>query len=124
MRDLATFSDNGEAYGWQIVQGSIVLCQPGQTAVVESVMTESAGGTTPVAGVLLDEIAGDFELLQDFVNDPPLLPPSNSISSQRFYLAQAANPLECRHLQFQVQFPVAAVLDQLLSMTIFGAQQS
>ena len=57
-RDYSVNSDNGLAYSAYAVLGSIVLAQPGQLAVVESITTDSqAIGTPPTLQVQLDEIS-------------------------------------------------------------------
>lgn len=58
MRDYSVSTDNGVAYSAFAVLGSIVLAQPGQLAVVESITTDSQAVGTPITlQVQLDEIS-------------------------------------------------------------------
>lgn len=124
MRDLATFTDNGAVYPASLTVGSLVLAEPGQLAELESITIESqAVGTAPVIAVLLDEISGNFTTLGQSVGDPPLLPPSQSVYAQRFYLAQTSLPALCRHLQVQVSYAEEAQQNTLLSLSIFGGMK-
>ena len=124
-RDYSVHKDNGVAYAANAVIGSLVLAQPGQVALVESLTTDSVAAGTPLSlSVQLDEIApvsaGYFEGLQSYVPDPTELSPSLSLYAQRFYLSQTQQPALCRHLQVRVDFGMDAVQNELLSMTLFG----
>lgn len=58
MRDYSVNTDNGVAYPAFAVLGSIVLAQPGQIAVVESITTDSQAVGTPITlEVQIDEIS-------------------------------------------------------------------
>jgi hypothetical protein len=124
-RDYSVHTDNGVAYDAHTVIGSLVLAQPGQIALVESLTTDSIATGTPLSlAVQLDEIApvsaGLFEGLLNYVPDPTELSPSSSLYAQRFYLSQTQQPALCRHLQVQVKFGMDKVQNELLSMTLFG----
>lgn len=124
-RSLNTFSDNGTAYPAWLVQGSITLANPGQLAEVQSLTLEAAAvGTAPEPAVLLDEIGGSFTGLAASVPDPPQLGASSSMTSQRFYMSQNAEPTVCRHMQIEVAFATEAAQSQLIGLSIFGAQFS
>ena len=57
-RNYGVYSDNGTAYPAWAVLGSLVLAQPGQLAMVESLTTDSVAIGTPISlGVQLDEIS-------------------------------------------------------------------
>jgi hypothetical protein len=121
-RDPNTFTDNGTSYGAFLTVGSIVLAQPGQLAEVVSITTElQQRGTQPAVSVLLEEIAGNFEVLPNGVPDPPGLVPSNSVLAQRFYLTQSQNTVDCRHLQIKLQFIPEPFKNELLTLSIWGA---
>jgi hypothetical protein len=134
-RDLDATTDNGSqggngstysAYG---VIGSIVLAQPGQIAKIAFIATDSVNVGSPlILGVILDEAlpyyTGSFDILKSFVADPPNLPPSKSIKSQRFYLSDnREDAAYCRHLQILVQWPPEAAPNELQTLTIFGAYE-
>jgi hypothetical protein len=124
-RDYLVHTDNGAAYAANAIIGSLVLAQPGQIALVESLTTDSVAIGTPLSlAVQLDEIApvsaGYFEGLLNYVPDPTELSPSASLYAQRFYLSQTQQPAVCRHLQVEVNFGSDTVQNELLSMTLFG----
>lgn len=124
-RNYSVQTDNVVPYKANAVIGSLVLAQPGQLALVESLTTDSVAIGTPISlAVQLDEIAplssGYFETLSDYVPDPTELSPSNSVYAQRFYLSQTQQPAVCRHLQIEVDFGSDTVQNELLSMTLFG----
>lgn len=124
MRDLNTFSDNGQTYPWFATVGSIILAQPGELAEISFFMTEcSAVGTRPTISVLLDEISGPFEKLPTSVN-ATVLPTSTSLYNDWFYLTQGVDPALCRHLQLKFSFPPEAAKNELLTYTIFGRHLS
>jgi hypothetical protein len=121
MRDLTTNADNSTAYGAFFTIGNIVLAQPGQVAEVAFITTDSlAIGTKPTISVLLDEISGEFDLLEEATNDPPQLEPSGTLYSQRFFLLRGDETAKCRHLQISVTWPVENFASELYSMTVFG----
>lgn len=124
-RDYSVYTDNWDPYPANAVVGSLVLAQPGQIALVESLTTDSVAVGTPISlAVQLDEIAplssGYFEGLLNYVPDPTELSPSLSVYAQRFYLSQTQQPAVCRHLQVEVNFGTDTVQNELLSMTLFG----
>ena len=130
VRDLNTFSDDGVPYQWTATIGSILLTTPGKLAELESVTSEfnaanASGASQCTVSVLLDEIAGTFESLPLYVDDPPQLTPSTSVLSNRFYLSQGSNPPICRHVQIQLNGAVTSGLpassqDELLALTLRG----
>ena len=124
-RDSTVYTDNGSAYNAYFILGSLVLAQPGQVAMVESITLDSwLRGNAPTLAVQLDEIAplsaGYFEPLTSFVPDPPTLYAPQSLYAQRFYLSQTQDAAWCRHLQIQVLWGNDSVRNEILSLTIFG----
>ena len=128
VRNLAVFSDDDTPYSWSATIGSIVLTPPGKLAETDSITVElnaNLGATQCTVSVLLEEIAGNFELLPAMVNDPPQLNPSESVLSERFYLSQGGVSPTCRHMQIQLNSGTVSGLqqttqDELLALTIRG----
>jgi hypothetical protein len=95
---------------------------PGQLCQIEFITLQAVKtGTQPALSVLLGEISGTFETLATSVNDPPLLPPSNSLYSVRYYLNQSTAPVVCQHLQLNVGFNSDTVQNELLAYSLYGA---
>ena len=123
-RDWSTYQDNGASYSAYAVWGSIVLCQPGQTAEVESITTESKNiGSMLTLSVLPEELSGNFVKLAQSVQDPPDLLPSKTLQSRRFYLAQASIPTVMRHLMMRIDFAAENAANELLGYSIYGAME-
>ncbi len=134
-RDLDATTDggtgvgNGTPYSAFGVIGSIILAQPGQIAKVAFITTDSVKVGSPLTlGVILDEalpyFTGSFDILKNWVTDPPGLPESTSILSQRFYLAEdEQTSAYCKHLQIMFQWPAEAALNELQTFTIYGAYE-
>jgi len=121
-RDWTSFSDNGSAYSAYVTFGSLVLAQPGTLAEVQCITLESeAIGTQASMSVLLNEISGDFETLSNYVPDPPQLPASTSLLSNRFYLNQGTQPVVCQHMQIKLDFVAEDAANELLGFSIYGA---
>ena len=128
-RNLNVFTDNGTAYPANATIGSVVLAQPGQVAEVAHIVTDSVKIGAPLSiGLLIDEAlpyyTGPIDILKEWESDPPNLSPSQSLYSQRFYLANAQEDEAAvmRHLQVQIIFsPYDTVANELLSMTVFGS---
>jgi hypothetical protein len=127
--DGGSAGDNGTKYLSYGVLGSIVLAQPGQIAKIAFLTTDSVKVGSPlILGVILDEalpyFTGSFDILKHWVSDPPGLPESTSILSQRFYLAEDEQTAAyCKHLQVLFQWPAEAALNELQTFTIFGAYE-
>lgn len=86
----------------------------------------SASGvsTTGGAGVGLTvnfTNGGLFESLTLSEPDPTQLEPSRTVYAQRFYLSQTQQPAVCRHLQVVVDWGEDSVMNELLSLSVFGA---
>jgi hypothetical protein len=122
-RDYTNYQDNGANYPAYFTFGSIVLAHPGQIASIEFFTVDShkfVGARPLTLGILLGEISGNFEPICHFVNDPPQLPPSNSLWNQRFYLMQSNEPIECRHFQLKVLWEPQNFPDEVESVSPFG----
>ena len=134
-RDLSATTDagvtgsNGTTYPAYGVIGSIVLAQPGQIAKVAFITTVCVRtGTPPILGVLLDEAlpyyTGSFDMLKHWTNDPPNLPQGKSFYRQRFYLAEdEETSAYVMDMQIMVQFPSEAAMNELQTMTVYGAYE-
>lgn len=120
-RDFNNYSDNGTPYSAFFTLGSLVLAQPGQLSEVVHIVTEQKAIGSPVSAlVLIEEIAGTFESLPEVVPDPPGLTPSVSVISQRFYLNQSQQTVDCRHLQVKIVFAQENAKNEILSFSLFG----
>jgi hypothetical protein len=120
-RDLTVWTDNGTPFTASFTIGSLVLAQPGQVAELCFLTTDAlALGSQPIPGVLIDEVAGNFESLLLFTPDPPQLPKSTSTYNQRFYFSQTKQPALCRHCQIEIAWPAENYQNELYSMTLFG----
>lgn len=126
MRDQTVFSDNGVAYPANFVMGSIMLCSPGQLALLKFLEFDFSGiSYQPVISYLLNEISGTFTPFTRLpVPDPPSLfgatiTPS-SYSPNRYYFGGNASLARCRHLQIKVDLGTNAVGSEMYNCTIFG----
>jgi hypothetical protein len=120
-RDLTKNTDNGNEYAVQTTFGNIVLAMPGQLAALFFITLESVKtGTRAGLALLLGEISGVFEPLNRTRQDPPILPPSNTLFSDRYHFAQNQSEAWCRHFQMQVSWPEEDAANELLTFTIFG----
>ena len=129
-RDLSVFSDDGTPYPAYAVIGSAVLTQPGQIALVDHIVTDAVKIGSPLTiGLLIDEAlpyyTGPIDIIKNWESDPPNLPESRSLYSQRFYLSQLReDAAACRHMQIQVIFsPADTVMNELFTLSIFGSYQ-
>jgi len=125
VRSYDTFEDNGVSYNAFSSAGSLVLAQPGQLALVQSITTDCFARGTPISlAVQLDEVSGDyFEPIASSVPDPTQLTPSNSLYAQRFYLSETQKPACCRHMQIKINFGTDSVQNELLSLTVVGGYE-
>ena len=120
-RDRTVNTDNGAAFAVRTVFGNIVLAQPGQLAALSFITLESARlGTRPGLALLLGEISGEFDELKRTRQDPPILPPSNTLYSDRYHFAQNQKEAWCRHFQMEITWPAEDAFNELLTFTIFG----
>jgi hypothetical protein len=120
---------NGTTYPAYGVFGSYVCAHPGQVAMINFITTDQVNVGSPcILGVIFDEALpyyeGSFDILKNWVTDPPNLPESESILGQRFYMSEAGDrdtAAMCRHMQILIQWPAEAALNELQSFTIFGS---
>ena len=125
-RDLTVNTDDGVPYPVKTRFGSVVVAQPGELAALAWMTLEAANqGTAPALSVMLSEINPvpngiDFEDVPRTRQDPPNLPPSVSLYSNRHSLMQNQNPTWCRHFQFEIDWPAEDAANELLTFTIFG----
>jgi hypothetical protein len=121
-RDKSVNTDNGAAFTGFETFGSILLARPGEIAEIEFITSDSVKvGTQPVIGLRFDEISGDFDSLYRDRQDPPLLPPSDSLFNDRYYTNQNQQPSFGRHVQIKFSWAAEDAANELLSFTIFGA---
>jgi hypothetical protein len=120
-RNMNVNTDNGKAFAVKTRFGSIVVAQPGQLAALAWMTLEAQNlGTAPALSVLLSEINGTFENVPRSRQDPPNLPPSQSLYSNRHSLMQNQNPTWCRHFQFEIDWPAEDAANELITFTVFG----
>jgi hypothetical protein len=123
-RDLTTNLDDGSPYPAWTTFGSIVMASPGQLAALAFITLDSeAIGTAAALSVLCNEVNPSkvaFEKLKRTRQDPPLLPPSQTLYSDRFSLLQKQKPVWCRHFQMRIDWPPEDAANELIGFTIFG----
>jgi hypothetical protein len=120
-RDQTVNTDDGTPYPANTTFGSIVLAQPGQLAALAFITLESIlTGTKPSLSILMGEISGTFEALNRTRQDPPNLPPSATLYSDRYHFMQSQIPAWCRHFQMDIAWPAEDAANELLTFTIFG----
>lgn len=129
-RDTTTFADNGTSYDASyFTMGNITLCESGEVAEIAHVCLDSMRiGAQPTVGLLFGEIAATEEVQFDFLDvtcpDPPDLPESQTLYSDRYVTAQNGVCPKCRHIQLMIAWPSQNVGDELLSHAIYGAKWS
>ena len=124
VRDYTTWEDNGQPYPANFILGSVVFAYPGQVGAPEFVTTDcvKVPGSRPISlGIRIGEIGGPFETLSFWTNDPPQLPPSETIYNQRFYLSQTKQNVLCRHAQVYGEFAETNTPDELYTLTVYGS---
>lgn len=122
-RDVTRNTDNGVTYTWDVEIGNVVLAQPGQMAEIEFIATCCVKvGTRPTVGVSMGEIAGPYETLpaQARTNDPPKLPVSKTIYSDRWNFLDGDTSW-CEHLRMKFAFAAEDAANELLTYTLYGA---
>jgi hypothetical protein len=124
IRDRSTNQDNGVSYPAYANIAVLQLAQPGTVVGVEFVVTEEpviAGATPVVVGVFNDEISATYVYLRNRTKDPPNLPQSLTIVSQRHWASQDANTiLPCRYFGQQILWATENFPNELLTNTIYG----
>ncbi len=129
-RNLAIFTDNGAPYDANFVMGSIMLCHPGQLAVLKFMEFDFSGVSyQPTISYLLNEISGVFTAFTNGVNNTPQFDPPSlygttltpaSYSPNRYYFLSTGKLARCRHLQIKVDFGTTSNGDEMYNATIFG----
>ncbi|HEX3682205.1 MAG TPA: hypothetical protein VHU83_06650 [Bryobacteraceae bacterium] len=121
------FNDAGSAYDAFFTVGSIILANPGELAELSFLTCDFIRvGSSPSVSVLLDEISGTFSPVMNVsVSDPPQIYGATgapvSLYANRYYFSQTGQPAWSRHLQVKCDFGNNAVMNEILSSTIFGA---
>ena len=120
-RDLTKRTDNGAVYAANTTFGSVVLAHPGQLAALAFITLEAIRvGTKAALSVLMGEVSGTFESLNRTRQDPPNLPPSDTLYSDRYHFMQNQTAAWCRHFQMDIAWPEEDAANELLTFTIFG----
>jgi hypothetical protein len=127
--DSGTGISNGTTYAANAVFGSYLLANPGEVAVINAIATKSVNVGTPLTiGIIVDEALpyynGSFTILKNWTNEPPNLPQSKSITSQRFYMSDDPDDSAyCDHFQLLIQWSAEAASNELVSFAVFGKFQ-
>lgn len=128
MRDDSVNSDNEVVYdNTYAVLGSLQLAQAGEVAEIAFITLDSKKvGTAPTVALLLGEIEPTddvpFEALERTSQDPPLLPPSETLFNDRFSTLQNGVAPLCRHLQMLFQWSAEDQPSELLQHFVYGAK--
>jgi hypothetical protein len=122
-------SGTATAYPFWDAKGVIRLCESGQIAEVAHVGLKStnSGGARPVVSLLMDEIAPStavpWDVLQITGNDPPDVPPSYSMYSDRYVALQNNVTPKGDCVLLKVDYGSQAYADELLMYSIYGAKK-
>lgn len=83
----------------------------------------SQTGYAVVAQAVASALAAlpSFTPINSYVADPPQLPASSSLYSNRFYFSQTGASAWCRHLQVDISWPAENYANELLTYSLFGA---
>ena len=111
------------------VKGNIVLCQSGEVAEVAHIGVKSmAVGTRPAVGLLLGEIAPTlavpFDWLEITSADPPDLPPSQTVYSDRYTALQNGVTPKCDNFQLCLDYGTQNSPDETLMFSVYGAKHA
>lgn len=129
VRDTSVHTDNEVPYPSYATIGNVVLCESGEVAEIAHAQLDSIRvGDRPTVGFLFGEINEtpnvSFDELDYTSEDPPLLPDSETLYSDRYVCLQNGECPKCTHLQMRITWPVQDDPDELLSHTIYGAKYS
>jgi hypothetical protein len=125
-RNLNVYTDSGIEYDAFFVMGSIMLCNPGQLAILKFLEMDLSGvNYQPQVSYLLNEISGSFT---QFTLAPQFDPPSlygstlspTSYSPNRYFFSGTGSLARARHMQILVDFGTTPNPDELFNLTIFG----
>lgn len=108
-------------------KGVITLCQTGQIAEVAHIGLKSAAvGARPKVSILMGEIeastAAPWDEIDRSSNDPPDLPASESVFSDRYATLQNGVCPKGDCMLMMIDYGVQAAGDQLLKFGIYGAK--
>jgi hypothetical protein len=128
MRDTSVNTDNGITYPAFADLGNIVLAHTGQLAGLAWIALESeAIGTPTQVSIMLDETeektgsnSARFFPVPRTRQDPPNLPPSETIFSNRHSLLQDQKPVWCKSLKLRLEWPAEDAANELDTFAIFG----
>jgi hypothetical protein len=133
MRDMTVNADwNAGAYvnfsSWD-VKGNIVLCQSGQVAEIAHIGLKSAAvGARPLVALLLGEVMPTqhtpFDQLSITSSDPPDLPPSETMYSDRYTALQNGVCPKCDNFQMKVDYGSQNVPDELYMFSVYGSKHA
>jgi len=125
-RSLTTFTDNGTPYGAFFIMGSIMLCHPGELALLKFIELDMSGvNYQPTVSYLLNEISGVFT---PFTRAPQMDPPSiygtttvaASYSPSRYYFLGNASLARARHMQIRVDLGTTTTGNEVFNLTLCG----
>lgn len=124
-RNLSTWTDDGGTYKCYVTVGSLIIGPPGSKNTVDAVcLNATKTGTYPQVNILTNEISGQFALLPNPVPEPPQLPPSQSLYTQRHnlksgtYSAGQAIPQQIEHMQVKVSFYAENFQGEILGLGV------
>jgi hypothetical protein len=111
------------------VKGNIVLCQSGEVAEIAHIGIKSAAvGARPEVGLLLGELAAStavpFDWLERTSEDPPTLPPSKSMFSDRYTAMQNGVCPKCDNFQLAIDYGTQNAADETLLFSVYGAKHA
>jgi len=109
------------------VKGNIVLCETGEIAEIAHIGLKSpAVGARPVTGLLLGEISATlttpFDWLERTSSDPPNLPDSTTLYSDRYSALQNGVCPKCDNFQLAIDYGTQNVQDEMLKFSVYGAK--
>jgi hypothetical protein len=126
-RDSTTSQDNGTSYPSYDVKGCIQLCVTGEVAEIAHIhLVSAAVGARPVVGVLFGEIlattAAPFSWHDRTCSEPPTLPPSQTIYSDRYTMLDNGVAPKCQFFQLAMDYGTQNFPDETQMFSIYGAK--
>lgn len=122
------FPTQGSYPSYQTI-GNITLCQSGEIVEIAHVALKSvATGARPAVGLLIGELAATtavpFDNLEITSNDPPDLPASQTMYSDRYTAMQNGVCPLCDNMQVKMDYGTQPWADELLMHSIYGAHHA
>ena len=116
-----------EAYPSYDVKGCIQLCLSGEVGEVAHVhLISAATGERPYVGMLFGEVlattAAPFAWYARTCSEPPNLPASNSLYSDRYTMLSKGVTPKCLFFQLGMDYGTQNYADETLMFSIFGAK--